>query len=122
MSMRPQPETLMVRVALSRALTVLALFFLFLASANSAIQAMPDHVAVQSVVDAAPLDCPASEQRAGHMHCQTVTLGIMEKSQATTPITSAPGSSTWRYAAVTCGPIPIHQRLLRPPKPFRALV
>ena len=116
MPMRAQSATLKNRSALWLAFTPLALFFFFLASANVTIHAMPEHVTAQSALATASLGCTASLTGSSPAHCQNAVFGNAVGSRFTVPFLPNLGSGVWCYAAVACGPAPINQRLLRPPK------
>lgn len=126
MPMRPQSKQSTTRSALRQALAILVLFFFVLGSAsvsaNVTLQTMPEHFTAQSASDNVSQDCAASEQGLGHPHCQTTTLGIAGRARTDLQFLPVLGSGVWFCAAVTCGPTPKSQRLLRPPKPVRAHV
>ena len=122
MPMHPQSRTLMFRAALWRTVTILALFSFFLVSANVTIQAMPEHFTAQSTLTTSSLDCTASELGSSLAHCQSANFAIAVGSRFSVPFLPILGSSVWCYAAGTCAPPPINQRLLRPPKLLRAYV
>ena len=122
MKMRPLSTTPISGLALRLPAALLVLLFLFLTSANAAVVATFDHSASKGATAISAVDCSTSEPALGHTRCQSPTFGIAGKSQFIVPVLRTSSSSVWSYAAVTCCLIPIHLRLLRPPKLFRVHV
>lgn len=124
--MRPQTNTQTTSAAVRLAVVVFALFT-FVAvnaisavSAGPAIQNMPDDFTAHSAFDPVAMDCWTSETGPIHPHCQTTSFDTAVGSRFTVRVLPTLQSSVWCYAAVTCGPGPMNQRLLRPPRHFGA--
>ena len=111
-----------IRTAILQAVALLMIFGLFLTTATAAIPIMADHPVAVISLSAAPSDCQTSGPSLGHTHCIGNAVAIAERKVLDVPLMPVAGPCVWHYAAVTSGPSPINQRLLRPPKAFRAPV
>lgn len=111
-----------IRTAISRTVALLMIFGLFLTNATAAVPIMADHPMAVISFSAVPSDCQTSVPSLGHTHCNANAVVIAEKQALDVPLMPVAGSCVWHCAEVTCGPAPINQRLLRPPKAFRAPV
>lgn len=111
-----------IRTAILQTIALLMIFGLFLTTANSEVPTMADHPVAEISLSAVPSDCQTSGPSPGQTHCNANAVVIAEKQALDVPLMPVAGSCVWHYAAVTCGPSPINQRLLRPPKAFRAPV
>ncbi len=120
--MRAQSTRPKAQAAPGRALTILALLMVLLASATLTMQATPDRVTGPGTLAVSSLDCTVSDAGSRQTHCQGATAGILAAQRLTVAFLPVSGSRVWCYAAVTCGPAPAQQRLLRPPRPSVAPV
>ena len=111
-----------IRTAILQAVALLMIFGLFLTTATAAMPIMADHPVAVISHSAAPSDCQTSGPSLGHTHCNVNAVAIAERQALDGPLMPVADSGVWHYAAVTCGPAPINQRLLRPPKALRAPV
>lgn len=122
MPMQLQLNRLRIRSAIWQTVSLLMFFGLFLTTGFAEMPTMADRTVAEISFSVTPSDCPTSVASLGHMHCHGNTLDVAQRQALDVPPIPVSGSDVWHYAAVTCGPDPINQRLLRPPKPFRAPV
>ncbi len=111
-----------IRTAILQTVALLMIFGLFLTTATAAVPIIADNPVAVISLSAVPSDCQTSVPSLGHTHCNANAVVINEIQALDVPLMPVAGSGVWHYAAVTCGPAPINQRLLRPPKAFRAPV
>jgi len=111
-----------IRTAILQTIALLMIFGLFLTTAFAAVPIMADHPVAEISLSAVLSDCQTSGASLGHTHCNANTVVIAERQALDIPLMPVADSAVWHYAAVTCGPAPINQRQLRPPKVFRAPV
>lgn len=112
----------MIRTAILQTVALLMIFGLFLTTANAEVPTMADHPVAEISLSAVPSDCQTSVPSLGHTHWNANTVVIAERQALDDPLMPVADSGVWHYAAVTSGPAPVNQRLLRPPKAFRAPV
>lgn len=110
------------QAAPGRALTILALLMVLLASATLTMHATPDRVTGPGTLAVAFPECTVSDAGSRQTHCQSGTAGILAAHRLMGAFLPIFGSHVWCFAAVTCGPAPAQQRLLRPPRPSVAPV
>ena len=111
-----------IRTAILQTIALLMIFGLFLTTATAEVLTMADHPVAEISLSAVPSDCQTSGPSLCHTHCNANTVVIAERQALDIPLMPVAGPCVWHYAAVTSGPSPINQRLLRPPKAFRAHV
>ena len=111
-----------IRTAILQTVALLMIFGLFLTTASAAVPIMADYPVAEISLSAVPSDCQTSGPSLGHTHCNANIVVIAERQALDVPLMPVADPGVWHYAAVTCGPAPINQLLLRPPEAFRAPV